>query len=195
MWSSYPYEGSLMLYGIGINDANYHVAPGKRGQQKVCKYYKTWEAMLRRCYMPRNLKAQPTYADATVCEDWLRFSNFKKWMVKQDWEGRNLDKDLLDWQNKVYSPDTCLFISNDINNLLCLARKKRGEYPLGVCYHKASKKYLAQIVMFGSKRYLGIYSDFIEAHEVYKKTKLNYIKLLAHQEPNLKIKGALLALK
>ena len=183
-----------MIYGIGINDANYAVRPGKRGQGKTCPYYRRWEAMLRRCYFKPNLKRQPTYEEATVCESWLTFSNFKSWMETQNWEGLNLDKDLLDWQNKHYSPETCLFISDDINNLLCLARNHRGQYPLGVCFHKASGKFVAQIVMFGRKHYLGLFSDFIEAHLEYKNKKLEYIKILADQEPDPKIKGALLAL-
>jgi hypothetical protein len=185
-----------MLYGVGINDADYPVCPkDSSGKQHCCKYYKTWEAMLRRCYYPANLQAQPTYQPATVCDDWLRFSNFRNWMADQEWEGKCIDKDLLDWQNKVYSPETCLFISLDVNNLLCLARNARGPYPLGVCYHKASKKFVAQIVMYGKKTHLGLFTNFMDAHERYKLEKLTYIAKLADAESNPKIKGALLALK
>ena len=184
-----------MLYDIGINDVDYAIAPGKRGQQNVCKYYKTWESMLRRCYYWRNLIVQPTYLHATVCPEWLTFSCFKAWMSEQDWEGKCLDKDLLDWENKVYSPETCLFINPDINNLLNLKRNARGPYPLGVYWHKASKKYAAQIVMFAKKKHLGLFDDFMDAHHKYQHEKLAYIRILADQETNPKVKGALLALK
>jgi hypothetical protein len=115
-------------------------------------------------------------------------------MQDQDWEGKALDKDLLDWRNKHYSPKTCLFISADINNLLCLCPARRGEFPLGVCYHKAGKKYQAQIVRYGKKTYLGLFTDITSAHLAYKKAKLEYIEELACLEPNQQIQDALRAL-
>lgn len=46
----------------------------------------------------------------SVCEEWLTFSNFKRWMEQQDYEGKALDKDLLVSQNKTYSSETCVFV-------------------------------------------------------------------------------------
>ena len=183
-----------MLYGIGINDVEYPVRPGKRGETVFCPYYRVWEAMLRRCYFEPTLARQPTYRDASVCDEWLRCSVFTTWMKTQQWENKNLDKDLLNWRNKVYSPETCLFINDDINNLLVLARKARGQYPLGVTYHKASKKFMAQIMMFGKKHYLGLFTDFMAAHKRYQLEKLRYISMLADKENDPEVERALRAL-
>ena len=47
-------------------------------------------------------------------------------MVQQNSEGRYLDKDILVRGNKLYSPDTCLFVPQEINNLLTV-QNKRGK--------------------------------------------------------------------
>ena len=73
--------------------------------------------MLNRCYGKAYLK-KPHYGKATVCDEWLVFTNFKKWMMTQNWEGKNLDKDLRSWPNRVYSPETCAFISKRANSVL-----------------------------------------------------------------------------
>ena len=183
-----------MIYRRGINNSGYAVAPWVDGKRVLCPYYKTWEGMLRRVYCEASLIRQPTYRNASICLSWHWFSEFKAWMQTQDWKGKALDKDLLDWKNKHYSPKTCLFISGDVNNLLCLCPARRGEFPLGVCYHKASKKYLAQIVRYGKKSYLGLFTDITSAHEAYKRAKLEYIEELACLEPNQQIQDALRAL-
>ena len=72
--------------------------------------------MLQRCYSESHLVRQPTYKGCSVCEEWLTFSNFKSWMEQQDWEGKQLDKDLLVYKNKIYSPETCVFVSSVINS-------------------------------------------------------------------------------
>ena len=44
--------------------------------------------------------------------------NFKKWMLTQRYEGLHLDKDILFEGNKVYGPDTCVFVSTEVNMFL-----------------------------------------------------------------------------
>ena len=93
-----------LVFGVGINDADYVIdkrinasLPGERRSQKVlwaCPYYSRWKDVLSRCYAAYHLLKRPNYFDCTVCEEWLLFSNFKKWMEQQDWEGKQLDKDL-----------------------------------------------------------------------------------------------------
>ena len=93
-----------LVYGVGINDADYSVAKtevighvdGKRKQKRVwgCPYYEVWANMLKRCYSAKCQGKQPTYKGCSVSEEWLRFSNFGRWMEVQDFEGKQLDKDL-----------------------------------------------------------------------------------------------------
>jgi hypothetical protein len=50
-------------------------------------------------------------------------------------EGNELDKDLLVFGNKIYSPETCLFVPKAINSLLTnTIRKPTEEFAPGVLY-------------------------------------------------------------
>lgn len=120
-----------LIFGKGVNDVE-----GKTQLQKDkkviwrCPFYDRWTNMLRRCYSKSYQKSFPTYVGCTVCEEWLRFSTFKTWMQFQDWEGKELDKDLLSGKSKIYSPETCGFIGKDLNNFI-IQRSTRNELPLG----------------------------------------------------------------
>ena len=111
-----------LVYGVGINDADYVVqkfetigyVSGKKKQKRVwrCPYYRVWTHMLERCYDVKRQERQPTYKDCSVSTEWLTFSVFKSWMEKQDFEGKQLDKDLLIEGNKIYSAETCVCYAN-----------------------------------------------------------------------------------
>ena len=111
----------ILVCGVGINDADYVVkkfetigyVDGKRKRKLVwtCPYHRAWESMLKRCYSAKYQERQPTYKGCTVSDDWLTFSNFRAWMIAQDWEGKHLDKDLLFEGNKIYSTETCVFVA------------------------------------------------------------------------------------
>lgn len=183
-----------MIYCVGINDTGYNVVTkvivdGKE-HNKMCPYYSRWAGMLGRCYSSRFHKKHPTYTDVTVCKEWLVFSNFRKWMEKQDWEGKCLDKDLLVYGNKIYSPETCIFISDEVNTLLLKSDGTRGELPLGVRYKNKSKgmlnertkPYSAQITnrRLGKKYvHLGYFSTPDEAHKCWQLGKCDLILTVA----------------
>jgi 7,8-dihydro-6-hydroxymethylpterin-pyrophosphokinase len=54
----------------------------------------------------------------TVTPEWWSRRAFTEWMRGQEWQGRQLDKDILWPGNKIYAPDKCLFVPQEINNLL-----------------------------------------------------------------------------
>ena len=87
--------------------------------------------MLRRCYDEKLHKKYPTYIDCKVCEEWLNFQNFAKWYYNNYYEIENekicLDKDILHKGNKIYSPDNCVFVPNNINVLFVKSDKSRGD--------------------------------------------------------------------
>ena len=116
--------------------------------------------MLERSYSEKFKEKHPTYKDVTCCEEWLTFSNFKSWMEQQDWEGKDLDKDLLVYQNKIYSPETCCFLSHKINTFLTTSAKIRGDQPIGVYWHKRDKCYISKI-RTGNRKFevLGYFKD------------------------------------
>lgn len=79
--------------------------------------YRYWMSMLKRCYDQNHLKQYSTYSDCEVCEEWLKISNFKKWFDKNYVQGWQIDKDILVKGNRVYSPETCCFVPQEINNV------------------------------------------------------------------------------
>lgn len=132
-----------MLYGVGVLDATYKVTVyqrvgGKLKQVWLCPYYRRWKGMLERGYSETYKKKYPSYEGCTVCDEWLTFTNFKFWMEKQKWEGKDLDKDLLG-DGGVYSPSTCIFIPQRINKFLTNGKKARKLNTIGVTLVRGGK--------------------------------------------------------
>lgn len=186
------YKKTKLVYGIGVNDADYCINPTIDGKQVRCKYYQTWRGMLERCYDSKYQTKEPTYTGCTVCEEWLTFSNFKKWMETQDWVGKCLDKDILIQGNKIYSPDTCIFVSSSINNLFTKSDAARGKYKIGVSFKKENDKFLAQCNINGKPKYLGLFLTEEEAYKTYKIFKTAHIRTLALEQTDERLKQAML---
>ena len=166
------------VYGVGINDANYTVINRIRvdGKYKItgqCPFHRTWLSMLARCYSKSNLVRYLTYKDCLVCEEWLTFSTFKKWMESQDYKGKQLDKDLLVQGNKLYSPETCVFVDAKINTFTVDSAKSRGRYMIGACWYKDKNKFRANCSnpFTGKSDHLGYFTDELSAHLAWKKRK------------------------
>lgn len=66
-----------MLCEIGINDLGW--SDNNRSctdlQKRTCIL---WHSMIERCYSTKRLISHPTYMACTVCEDWLKISNFAR---------------------------------------------------------------------------------------------------------------------
>lgn len=175
------------VFGVGINDANYMVRIEIDGAMRTCPYYARWAKMLERCYCKKYLKKNPSYDGCYVCDEWLLFSNFKEWMRKKEWEGMELDKDLLFSGNKVYSPDRCIFIHQSLNTLLVNRKALRGSYSQGVYLNKKRCMYEANVSFNGKAKWIGAFSTEKEAFEAYKKEKYEIIRSIAlEQEEPLK---------
>ena len=170
-----------LVYGVGINDADYLVSPIINGKAVKCPYYQAWKGMLRRCYSKDFHKTNQTYADCTVSSEWFLFSNFMAWMNKEDWQGKQLDKDILIQNNKTYSSSACIFVAEEINKLLNGHVKKRGLHPRGVSM-RANNKYKAKCCTYGQTNHLGDYDTPEEAHEAYKTFKYKHIAEIANQQ-------------
>lgn len=185
------------LCGVGINDAWYIVQPKIDGKHLICPFYSTWSSMLKRCYNPKYLAKHPTYIGCTVCEEWLTFSIFKLWMEEQDWEGLQLDKDIIIPNNKHYSPDTCVFVSSYLNSLLVDSGSTRGDFPIGVFFEKATNKYRAQCgVGKSSQKKLGSFNTMEQAYQAYKVQKeIEFYKHISEQSDPRIINGLKLHLQ
>ena len=188
-----------LVYGVGVNDLGYRVHVreelpkngGRRVRKPVfiCKYYEVWKDMLQRCYSNKFLESYPTYIGTSVCSEWLSATAFKKWMEKQDWQGKCLDKDIIAPGSKLYSPDTCAFVL-EATNLFVIARDAcRGEYPVGVYLYKRTGKYRAQCrnPFTGKQEYLDLFSTPEEAHEAWRKRKHELAQLVAATESDPRV--------
>ena len=192
-----------LAYGVGINDADYlvqeYITIGyENGKQKrkliwMCPFHNRWKKMLERCYSEKRLQKYPSYKGCSVCEEWLTFSNFKAWMEKQDWENKHLDKDILFPGNKVYSPDTCVFVDAKVNIFLIEHNAARGDYMIGVCLNKGKRKFQAECRDgSGKKKYLGLFNTEIEAHKAWLSFKLKVAHQLASEQTDPRIAKALI---
>ena len=160
-----PYYKSVCgigYFGVGIHKSR-------------CKKYDVWVTMLSRCYSGR----YNSYNNCSVCGYWHNYQIFGNWFdnnyntkTMSKWA---LDKDILVKGNKIYSPETCCFVPNQINNLIKVNRNK--EFPLGVL--KNNNRFSAFIVRNQKTKNLGRYSTPEEAFQVYKDAKEQYIKEVA----------------
>lgn len=197
-------KNKKLVYGIGINDADYVVQKfetigyinGKQKQKRVwrCPYYKTWANMLERCYSAGYQERHPTYRGCTVSKEWHTFSNFRAWMEEQDWEGKQLDKDLLIEGNKTYSSDTCVFVTQAVNKFTADSGAARGEWLIGVYWDKEKGKFKTQCSNpFTKKReHLGLFTSEQEAHEAWLKRKLELAHELASIQTDPRVAKALI---
>lgn len=141
----YPYEKTLLgVASVGGTNI------WENGKHK--KSYKVWSSMITRCYSKKYHKRQPTYKDCEVCKEWLCFENFEKWFNENYYEIKNekvcLDKDILVKNNKIYSPNTCCFVPQAINN-----------------YYKCNNNY--------NKEYIGIRKKHIQDLAIKYKNYIN----------------------
>lgn len=174
----YPTVYGVGFVGVGNHNAFYN------GKHTLA--YNKWISMLSRIYDETYLKKYPTYTECSVCESWHNFQNFAEWFDNNYYVVENeimtLDKDLLsNKNNKIYSPNTCCFLPQNINNLLVKSDGIRGKYPLGVSYDKDRKKYTSHVTKKNKRVFLGRYNTPEEAFYVYKREKEKYVKEVADQ--------------
>lgn len=119
---------SPSVYGVGfIGVGNHKSKAGK----KPTKAYACWMNMMGRCYHPPIQNKVPTYAGCSVSDEWHNFQNFADFYESNFKEGMELDKDTLLQGNKVYSKETCVFITHKENSTHATARTHRFTSPSG----------------------------------------------------------------
>lgn len=172
------FESTKIVYGFGICDADYPITKeewvdGKKKRVWVCTFYRTWRNMISRCYRDYKLNQKPGYKDCWVCDEWKRFSVFKKWMEAQDWEGKELDKDILVPGNRIYSPEKCVFVGHELNSFVIDPKSGGRKYPIGVRKRSGDDKYEARCRNPFTKttEYLGCFATTSEAHSAWKQRK------------------------
>jgi len=182
-----------LVYGVGVNDWVGNISV----DGKPIREYKLWVNMLERCFDQKLKQKYPTYEDATCSKDWLSMTTFIEdvsQMRGYALSGWALDKDIIQKGNKLYSKDTCCFVPHEVNNLLTKRDNSRGEFPVGVNFHKATGKFGAQIRINGKKKFLGRFTTPEEAFQAYKTAKEAQIKAVADKWKHLLDERVYLAL-
>lgn len=108
---------------------------GNEGNIKNRKAYKVWGGMLQRCYGTNSAIKYPRYVGCSVCEEWKSFQLFAKWFLEQPnnsekFPKNELEKDILVKGNKVYSPETCCFVPQEINGFFKQTSKNKNNIRL-----------------------------------------------------------------
>ena len=185
-----------LICGVGVNDAEYKIAKtkkldGKRVVVWMCPFYSKWICMIGRCYSSKFHEKRPTYADCKVCDEWLTFSNFKAWMEKQEWQGKELDKDILVTGNRVYCKERCMFVDKPINSFF--QKPKKSDLLEGVSYFSRDSNYRAQCEnpFTGKNEHLGYFNCEKSAHQAWRKRKHEIAILLAKSQKDTRVIKAL----
>lgn len=178
-----PYYPSV--YGVGIVGNKYFNWVNK----KATKEYDAWKQMLRRCYDQKLKEKYPTYKDVTCCKEWLLYENFYEWLHSQPnfnkwlngdrWE---VDKDVLDKRNKIYSPENCYLVPHNVNTLFTKHDAGRGSLPVGITKNSKGFSVRCNNPLTGIREYLGTYKTIKESFGVYKYYKEDIIKQVAQKE-------------
>lgn len=178
---SNPFHRSVA--GVGYFGVRRFIA--KRGDRHTVEY-EDWNSMLKRCYVSAESKL--SYKDKDVCEEWKCFQDFAEWATKQQnfgAKGWDLEKDLLVKNNKVYSPETCVYLPREINSFI--KRKRFNDLPLGVdiAYkYNGTPYFRVQGREDGKNVVLGKFYNVEEAFSAYKVHKEYLAKKLAEKWKN-----------
>lgn len=176
-----PYD--LSIYGIGyLGEGKYKAYINN----KATIQYSKWFNMMSRCYDEKSHARYPNYKECSVDVQWHNFQSFAKWFDENYYEVEGekmcLDKDILTKGNKIYSPETCIFVPERINILFINRNMHRGDFPIGVSYDKTSNKYSAQCsIGNGKRKHLSNHNTPEEAFYSYKKFKEQLIKQIAEE--------------
>lgn len=173
--SGCPHCGrTKLILGVGINDVP---TPTRSGNIRN-DAYRTWKSMLERCYSDKYHQKEPAYIGCSVCDDWIRFSNFKRWFdnPKNGYkDGYQLDKDLLLQGNKVYSSETCCFLPREINAAIQVSRINENN---GVKFNKKGD-YTVHASLGGKKVNVGKFKNINDARNAYINAKKDNLLYLA----------------
>lgn len=150
--------------------------------------YGRWHHILERCYGENITARNITYKDCSVCNEWHNFQNFKKWFDDNyytvDNERMCIDKDILHKGNKIYSPETCLIVPDNINKLFIRGSSRRGNTPIGVSiYDNVIYARMSKVINgIWTSFTIGNHYDTVEqAFYAYKYEKEKHIKEVADQ--------------
>ena len=166
-WNPWYFRRSYEGVGyIGTDDVDY----------SSDEYFR-WRNMIQRCYSKKIHSYKPYYQGISVCEEWKNFSNFRIWYRDHMIPGAkmDLDKDLLCMGNKVYSPETCVFITHYLNTVF----ESRGIE--NNIQRNDEGTYSASMLVLNKRVDLGVFDSEEEARKGIESGRSRYIIDLAEK--------------
>lgn len=103
------------VFGVGFLGVGPHKSKHKGFKTAA---YSCWLSILERCYCEKRLEIYPAYRGCSVSPVWHNFQKFAAWYEDNyptDGGDYDLDKDIKVQGNRIYSPDTCMFVTGQEN--------------------------------------------------------------------------------
>lgn len=155
------------LSKLGLKSKKPHQMHGLQGH----KLYVVWQNMKKRVNDP-NIKQFKDYGGRgiTICSIWEKdFMSFYWFCINNGWT-KKLQIDRIDNDGN-YEPGNCRFVTSKENNRnqRLLKNNNKSGYR-GICLHKSTNKWQANIKHTSKLVYLGIYTelkDAVEARNTY----------------------------
>lgn len=177
-----PESEVALVYGVGIDDS-------PEGAEDAA--HVAWVAMIKRVYH----NPLPTYVGCSVDPSWHLYSGFKQWFDLSHVVGYQLDKDILQPGNKIYSPDTCVFVPHFINQAVVLRRNPPKSGYHGV--YAFTDRWFARLSHKGETKDCETRVNALEAHSDWQRMKADTIDDHLHHylkevAPDLRVVRALI---
>lgn len=157
---------------------NIEIPPIEYDKDEYPMYYSRWRGLFDRCHGKNRLKLKNiSYRSCSICKEWHNFQNFAKWCNDNNLcNGMCVDKDILIKGNKIYSPDTCIVIPDEINsrtNYNTPIRKSlMGTEKIAL---KNGYKYIAKFQRDGKKIESKRFETELEAHKFWATSKKQHL--------------------
>lgn len=124
-------KGQVKNYLKPLKYDTYYGKPTKYRNLGSTRLFNLWLGIHERCNHD-NYNSRNYFGKVTVCDEWRSYQNFIKWLANPDSNyikenNQEIDKDLFQWNydKKIYSPKTCVFLPKSLNRLLSVFSDKR----------------------------------------------------------------------
>lgn len=197
-------QGYVIYFKKAVYDtdlpASWYEKVGGKSNRIWCPYTRRWLCMLNRTICDSFIQHNPSYVDCTICEDWLIFSNFKRWVDEQpnkEWINCHLDKDIFVRGNKHYCESSVVFVDKVVNTFITDSKSIRGNTMLGVTENTkqlTGRRYKAfcRNPFTKLQENLGCFYEEYDAHRVWQARKHELACELAKLQEDKRVSEALM---
>lgn len=192
-----PYQKSILNIGAFGDVSRFNLELLEPKQRKYL--YDLYRDMIKRIYNPRNIYEINSYDKSLLDNRWFTYENFLNWVFNDKGNNfhyyYNLDKDLIKPGNKIYGPDTCIFLPDHLNKAISI-NKTTLNLSQGVIKNKDGKRKYGAVIrsnFFNLKHDFNLTFSEAESFLKYAAAKHYILKMYAqiyfnNNEINLKVK-------